>query len=270
MLDGISDQQRAAWLAAIDTRHSRRRYEPQPVDAAILDDLAAVCGRFRPWPNARVELARGVGSELFFGIVGAYGGVTGTPNVLVIVGDVSSGSCHQHAGYTGEAAVLHATSLGLSTCWVAGMFSPAAANRVVTLAEGERVLAVTPLGYAPEGFTVTERLLRGSAHAARRRPLDVIAPGIGPDWPQWAYAAVEAARRAPSAMNRQPWRFRIEHDALVVSQDSASETPKVTKALDCGIAMLHAELAARVAGVVGRWEDVVGEGLDVARFVTVG
>jgi len=76
---------------------------------------------------------------------------------------------------------------------------------------------------------------------------------------------VETARLAPSAINRQPWRFRLDGDSLVIAQDNAFETPKVTKRLDCGIAMLHAHLGAVAEGVVGAWTDLEG-GLDVARF----
>jgi hypothetical protein len=34
--------------------------------------------------------------------------------------------------------------------------------------------------------------------------------------------------------------------------------------MDCGIAMLHVEVGAAVAGVAGAWSDL--DGLDVARF----
>ena len=80
-------------------------------------------------------------------------------------------------------------------------------------------------------------------------------------------AAVETARLAPSAVNRQPWRFRFDAGALVIARDNAVEFPRVSKRLDCGIAMLHAELGARATGVHGAWRDL-SIGLDVARFVT--
>jgi hypothetical protein len=68
-------------------------------------------------------------------------------------------------------------------------------------------------------------------------------------------------------MNRQPWRFRIEGGALVVAY-AGSDTPRTSKRLDCGIAMVHAELGAASEGAFGRWELLVGR--DVARFVPEG
>jgi len=81
----------------------------------------------------------------------------------------------------------------------------------------------------------------------------------------WARAAVECARLAPSATNRQPWRFRFEGEGLVVEKSRGPELPMVTKRLDCGIAMLHAELGAWNAGVSGVWLESA-DGREVARF----
>jgi len=163
--------------------------------------------------------------------------------------------------------VLEATALGLQTCWVGGFFSRSALQEVITLSPDERALAVSPVGHASEQRPFAERLMRGTARASKRKPLTEIAPGIDGSWPAWAHAAVECARLAPSAINRQPWRFRMENGALVLGS-SGPEIPAVTKALDCGIAMLHAELGARGAGVLGTWSDVT-VGPDIARFTPV-
>ena len=56
--------------------------------------------------------------------------------------------------------------------------------------------------------------------------------------------------------------------ALILAKDGPIETPKASKRLDIGIAMLHAELAAEAHGVTGRWTDL--SGADVARFDPVG
>jgi len=71
---------------------------------------------------------------------------------------------------------------------------------------------------------------------------------------------------APSAMHRQPWRFRLEDGALIVAS-SGVQTPRLSLRLDCGIAMLHAELGARGAGCDGAWEALTAP--DVARWVPV-
>jgi len=258
-----------AWFAAASVRRSRRAYDGTPADAGALDAVAAVCEGFRPHADARVELVREPTLDVFTGIIGNYGKVKGAPHILAfIIRDDAGASAQQHAGYTGEAVVLEATALGLDTCWVGGFFNHAKIAKTLRLHRDERVVAVSPLGTATGGLSTAERVMRGMAGAHERKPLEAIAPGAGAQWPAWALAAVEAARIAPSAVNRQPWRFRLDDGALVVARDTGSELPRVTKALDCGIAMLHAELAARSFGASGAWTDVEMSDapLDVARY----
>ena len=252
------------WLAAVARRHSRRQFGATPVAAAELDAIEAVCSALRPYPDARVVLVRTPTLDVFTGAIGSYGKVRGAPHLLVFLGDERADFADQHVGYTGEAAVLEATRLGLETCWVGGFFDAEKVARLVPLASGERAYAVSPLGHAVPETGLVERAMRGMAGAHKRRTVAEIAPGAGPEWPAWALAAVETARMAPSAVNRQPWRFRLDGDTLVVAKDNSRELPRVTKRLDCGIAMLHAELGAFACDVVGQWTDL--SGLDVARF----
>ena len=136
----------------------------------------------------------------------------------------------------------------------------------MALTRGERIYAVSPVGYADSARSATEATMEAFAGAHNRRPIAELAPSIrGPvAWPEWAVAAVETARLAPSAVNRQPWRFRFEDGGLTVAKDSFFETPKVAKRLDIGIAMLHVELAALAHGIEGAWTDLAG--MDVARY----
>lgn len=100
----------------------------------------------------------------------------------------------------------------------------------------------------------------------KRRAIEDVAPGIGRAWPAWARTAVESARLAPSGGNKQPWAFRLDKGGLALSlrPDATYET----KEIDCGIAMLHAELGAQHEGTDGRWERLSRP--DVARFTPEG
>ena len=261
-------ERNADWLAAVATRRSRRAFDGIAVRGEAFEAMRSACERFRPYPDARVALVRAPAVDIFRGVIGSYGKVKGAPHVLVFVGDERAHFVDQHLGYAGEGIVLEAAALGLDTCWVAGFFDPKAATELVKLAPGERIYAVSPLGHSPETMGLAERGMRGIAGAHKRKAFVIVAPGASEaaGWPRWAVGAVETARLAPSAVNRQPWRFRMEDGALVIAKDGASEMPKVTKRLDCGIAMLHAEIGALASGVAGEWTDLA-EGLDVARFV---
>jgi len=117
------------------------------------------------------------------------------------------------------------------------------------VAPNERVLAVTPVGYAKEGSSLQERAMSRFGRNWRRRPMSELVTGLGEkDRPDWMKAALEAARLAPSAMNRQPWRFQVDKNSITVSADSAlNPTMVVSKRLDCGIAMLHSRLGGSAA-----------------------
>ena len=256
------------WLAAVARRTSRRAFDGKPADSATLDALDAVCIGFRPFPDARAVLVRDPVVNVFTGALGSYGKVRNAPHVMLLIGDENAEFCDQHVGYVGEAAILEATVLGLDTCWVGGFFSAARTAQLVDLAPGERVFAVSPVGHAVGGLAFGERGMRRMAGSHARKTVAEIAPGAGSGgWPEWAVAAVETARLAPSAINRQPWRFRFDAGALVIARDNGIEFPRVSKRLDCGIAMLHAELGARATGAHGAWRDL-SSGSDVARFVT--
>jgi len=255
----------ADWLAAVARRRSRRAFDGTPAETVALDAVDAICERFRPYPDARVVLVRDPGVDIFKGIIGSYGKVTNAPHALLFIADTHVDFSDQHLGYVGEAVILEATTQNLATCWIGGFFDPKRAATLVRLAPGERILAVSPLGIAQPATSRTERTMTGMAASSTRKPLDALAPdGVG-GWPAWAVATLETARLAPSAVNRQPWRFSWDGSGLVISVNNHRETPKVTKRLDCGIAMLHVEIAALSFGVTGTWTDLA-TGLAVARF----
>jgi hypothetical protein len=250
------------WLEAVSVRRSRRVYDGRRLPDDDAEALAGACETFRPYPDARIVFLREAPGTIFTGVVGSYGKVRGAPSAFVFVADAASETGEEHCGYTGEGVVLEATARGLQTCWIGGSFSRSVARSLVDLREGEEVRAVSPVGYAVSTPPAGERLLFGAGREKHRKPLEEIAPGYQ-SWPDWAKAGVDAAQLAPSAVNRQPWRFRLEDGSVVVSA-SARSLPGVSVRLDCGIAMLHFELGARGHGGDGTWESLRGP--DIARW----
>lgn len=150
---------------------------------------------------------------------------------------------------------------------VGGFFRPEVAKVLVGTQEHERVLAVTSIGYAAERQSVEERLMTGFGLTHRRRPLSDLFTGLEEsNWPSWIKATLEAARLAPSVVNRQPWRFHVETDSIAVSVNRGHWEFGLSKRLCCGIAMLHIEVAAMIHVKRGKWEFL--EPPQVARFVT--
>jgi hypothetical protein len=244
------------WFEQIPLRHSRREYVVTPVGPDLLSALERCSAALSPISSGvRPVVVRRLKRDIFVGVVGSYGKVRGASSALILIGEKGLPGIEQRVGYVGEALILEATRLGLSTCWVGGFFSNARTMEHVELSQGERVYAVSPLGFTPETKSAEEKMMRNIARSHSRKPLEVIAPGLKADvWPAWALAGLEAASLAPSAMNRQPWRFRLDGEVVTAGVKRGIDTPKVSKWLDCGIAMLHFELGALGAGCPGAWE----------------
>ena len=164
---------------------------------------------------------------------------------------MDSSRVQEAVGYTGEGIILEATSVGLGTCWVGGFFRPDVVNRQIPIANNERVLAVTPVGIPRDSFSFEEKLMTGFGYMHRRKRLSEMVTGTPKH--EWMKTALEAARLAPSAVNRQPWRFVIGDNSISVNLDEGRDSYKIARRLDCGIAMLHLELGARHAGATGKW-----------------
>jgi len=252
------------WHEALLKRRSRRLYEARLISAEVFEKLTFACNEFRLFDTARAVLTK-CSEKVFKGIIGAYGKIRGAPFFIAFIGDTRDPHVKEKVGYTGEGIILEATAHGLGTCWVGKSFNHMFAASFATIMEHEQVFAVTPVGYAAEEASFEEKLLTGFGQTHKREPLTGMVSGLQEtEWPEWIRASLLAARVAPSAVNRQPWRFLVESDSIKVSVDNVNDSYGISKRLDCGIAMLHIETTARVCDVVGKWELLDPPG--VARF----
>jgi nitroreductase len=240
-----------AWYEAIFCRRSRRKFKQIPLPEDKLERLFSVCQNFRPFPEARAVLVREPGDDVYRGFIGAYGKIENAPGYVAFIGDMDSPRVQETVGYTGEGIILEATTLGFGTCWVGGFFYPESVANQISIEKNERVLAVTPVGIPQDSFSFQEKLITGFGIMHRRKSLSALVRETPKQ--EWIKTALEAARLAPSAVNRQPWRFILNDNSISVSLDKRRDTYKIARRLDCGIAMLHLELGARHAGIVGDW-----------------
>jgi nitroreductase len=243
------------WYSAIEQRRSRRHYDPKrPITDHVLAALRTVCNEFKPFPNVRAELLTEGCNEVFKGIIGSYGKIKCAQAFIAFIGDMTDDNIQEKVGYIGEGIVLEVTALELSTCWVGGFFKPEIVASYIKLGKHEKVLGITPIGYAGKQESLEERIMTGFGLTHRRKPLTSLVTGLTQsEWPTWIKLSLEAARRAPSAINRQPWLFHVEPDAITVSIRTKGPEFNVSKCLDCGIAMLHIHVAAMSSGVMVKW-----------------
>lgn len=243
-----------AWYDAIPQRYSQRTYNGEHLDDNSLDRLELLCNQFRPFRGVHAVIVRTPPKDVFKGIVGSYGEIKNAPHLVAIIGDSSIPEVQEAAGYLGEGVILEATSMNIQTCWVGGFFRPEKLQKILEMEENERILAITPIGYKTSRKSVRDRIMSAAIRSSRRKPLEKLIAKSNSNIPSWTLNALMAARLAPSAANRQPWRFKVESNSITVSVGTVKGFSRISRRLDCGIAMLHLEVGAKAQGVEGKWE----------------
>ena len=195
---------------------------------------------------------------------GSYGMIKGVRYYLSALVKKGAPRCWEDVGFGMEALVLLATSLGLGSCWIGGIFDRKNLGRAVGIETDEILPAVVAIGRPAEKRAWRDRLVRWSARGDLRK--DAAAIFFSNDWrtplayadlPQWA-PVLESVRLGPSASNKQPWRIirRKDHFHFFLSRDKAYSAMMPVadlQRIDLGIAMCHFQLAAAELGLEGSW-----------------
>jgi len=255
----------------IRRRYSCRTYLPEPIAASQRRLLLAAITAGPVGPvgaRARFALvAAAPGDASALKRLGTYGFIKGATGFIVGAVRRAPGDLEDY-GYLLERIILHATDLGLGTCWLGGTFTRSNfVRRFGGLARDETLPAVVSLGLIGDDGSArirereegSRRLPSSQLFFERRfgEPLDLSAAR--------AYAgALEAVRIAPSATNKQPWRLVRDgaawHFYLRRSRGYGKGSALFTvlriadlQRVDMGIAMCHFELVARESGLAGSW-----------------
>jgi nitroreductase len=253
-----------SWYAAISRRYSQRTYNGKRLSNESLEHLEELCEKFRPFRGARAVIVRETPTRVYKGIIGSYGEIKNAPHLAAFIGDISIPEVQEAAGYLGEGIILDATSMGFQTCWVGGFFRAETLRQSLKLGKNEEILAITPIGHGAGKKSTRDKSMSYAIRSHRRKSLDKLLTNSKFELPSWSRTALEAARLAPSAANRQPWRFAVETKSITVSTGKVRGISRISKRLDCGIAMLHLELGARKHGKQGTWELLSAP--DVAKY----
>lgn len=216
-------------LEAIDARHSVRHYISKPLSQDIIDAIQAKIDACNREGNLHIQL---VLNEIkgFSGMM-AYGSFSGVENYIVMAGHRSE-DLDERIGYFGEQIVLLAQQLGLGTCW-AGL-SYRKVKGTYTLAPDEKLACMISLGYPDDA---------GRKHK-RKSVADV--SNVSSVTPLWFERGVQAALKAPTAVNQQKFYFEYVGEQDGVSLVRARRLFSVvgyTK-MDLGIVKLHFEIGA--------------------------
>lgn len=211
-------------LEAIDARHSVRAYTEEPIPQELrerLDAFAAACN-LESGLNVTIRYDDPAG---FDSKLAHYGSFRNVRNYVVLKGKKGP-DFDFLCGYYGEKLVLFAQQQGLNSCWAALTYNRRLVRELIP--EGEALCMVIALGY---GQT------QGVPH--RSKPLGDVTDGVEAR-PDWFTRGVEAALKAPTAVNQQKFAFSLaDGEPFVRVKGLGSCT-----AVDLGIVAFHFEAAS--------------------------
>lgn len=212
---------------AVFTRTSCRDFLPQPISAVQRQQLEKAIQQCSHRFGLHIRLICN-SPETFRAPSRTWGRIRGASNYLLFAGSAGSPDLEEKCGYCGEELVLTAQTMGLGTCWVGGTYDRESC--LGYLEEGEELICIAAVGIpAPAG-----RKIRGL------KSLEELASGWE-DAPGWFLEGMKAVQRAPSAMNRQGYRFTCRQDGSVRVRLSGTGSFAL---VDLGIAKRHFELGA--------------------------
>lgn len=218
-------------MQAMQERHSVRAYTEQRIEdekRKKLDDLIRECNQESGLHiQIRYDDPSGFDSKLAH-----YGSFRNVNNYIILAGKPCDDLPEKY-GYYGERLVLEAQAMGLNTCWAALTFHKSKVKKQIP--DGEDLVLVIAIGYGAG---------QGSSH--KSRPFESVVETTG-ELPDWFRAGAQAALLAPTAVNQQKFKMRIEDGEPVIRTAGIGPYTKI----DLGIVKYHFELASghKVRGI---------------------
>lgn len=249
-------------LKAIETRQSIRGYAPIPLSEALFSQVEQLISSIKPGPF-------GTTPQLFImeandpkaiadNIFASYGLIRGAQYYI----GAATEQTDKHLidlGYVLEGVVIAMTQLGIGTCWLGGTFKRERIEQFISakyqLSQSATIPILMPFGLPEPKVSFLDRTIKALAQSKKRMDFaylffDAIsAKPLIQDPDKWWTSALEAVRKAPSAVNKQPWRVYADGE-----KGTFHFYIKGTSMVDIGIAMAHFQMAAEAVGLIGNWK----------------
>ena len=194
--------------------------------------------------------------------LGTYGVIRGCQEFIVGTAEKTP-YAREHFAYIMEKIILHATELGLGTCWIGGILKRELFADAINLPENYLLPAITPIGYNADKRRIFEKGMRSiiKADKSKRKSWDKIfftnnfASPITTEEAGIYETPLEMVRLAPSASNRQPWKIVKEKDKDIFHFyfKPHSKIYSSYAKLDIGIAVCHFDLSLKELDIKGEW-----------------
>lgn len=236
------------WYNAIDIRTSRRTYEDTPIYTNQIKSIENLIKEINLESNLNIQLIKD-GKAAFSNFKSSYGLITGVNSFIALVGNKNIEYVQNKIGYYGEFLALESTKLRLGSCWIGGTYDKKAAENIINIKDNENLYCIIAIGNVKENKNLKEKLI--SSFSKKRKPFDKVLISSEKEIPTWVRTGIEAVIKAPSAINRQPWKYTFNDNIVKVYSEKGNSG---YDDIDIGISMAHFELGARKENYNGRWE----------------
>ncbi|MCF7876672.1 nitroreductase family protein [Candidatus Bipolaricaulota bacterium] len=231
----------------IKRRRSIRKYANEELSLTRLDELEKELESVRKFDSevsvgARLIRDGRALQEDISGIIADYGKVE-APHYLVLTSEDTEDG-YVELGYRYEFVVLALAAQGIGTCWIGKGFSDEQLDRYVQLPPGQKCVTLIALGPLPDGEELDE-----IGDPKRKEIGHFLVNGDPGNLNEATREIIDCLRRAPSALNGQPWRVIVEEGTVHLYLRARNKVTKmVLKSLnqlnrvDAGIGLCHLEV----------------------------
>ena len=274
-------------LKVVEMRKSVREYKMVDFDKDILDKIVNL-SKSIPKINEDVDIEfrfivnGGEIASKLEGFAGYYGKMIKAPHYFAIYSknDVEN---YKYAGYAGEWLILNAAKLEVGSCWIEPGKDPSKTKELLGYETDKELVALIAMGW-PSGesnvsniYGSKERVsmsalteggypnFSGGLEKGKLSPRVSISEIVFSDkWNnsvefeelknQGLDEVFYYMRLAPSWGNRQPWKFILSGEKIILAVKKNEEITENVANIDAGIAMLYFEVAMHNYGISGKWE----------------
>lgn len=251
----------------INSRYSMRTFSSQEVNEETIKKLQDFWdGISNPFgADVRIQFIKkntsSEGEKL-----GTYGIIKNAP-LYIGVAVKKSEQALIGLGYQFEKLVLYATSLGLGTCWLGGTFNKSSFSKIMKTSQDEIFPIISPVGYGSGKKRLFEKIMRANLKADNRLSWDNLFFMNDSSTPLSIDAAgeyknsLELLRKAPSAVNKQPWRVIFHGNSFHFFEKQtikAGEETDIQK-IDLGIGICHFHMGTEEKNLKGHFKNELPE-----------
>jgi hypothetical protein len=168
-------------------------------------------------------------------------------------------------GYLLEKIVLYMTYLGLSSCWLGAFFNKPAFRNLINIQEYETIPAILMVGHPSDRSSLLDKSMRMFIKSDNRKSFHQLffdgdfQTTLSFSGKHKYLLALEMLRKAPSSINRQPWRvvketklkkfhFYLQHSIRETIPNNID-----LQKIDMGIAMVHFSETMAQLDFPGMW-----------------